>query len=150
MSLHCQLNFLARCEALKSLDQQSKFEVGDIVARGFADIGAEPYAVIGQQRVVSLLDGRTVEGEAFADGKHFFRVFNTRQLIAMCRQHEVEIQQLHFEDDREWQLDALHFGDGFSGRDKVLESLLARCLIALLLPEGERLVGLRTQRDGEE
>jgi len=149
MSLHCQINFLAQCEALRPLDQQAEFEVGDIVARGFADIGAEPYAVIGHQRLISLLDGRIVEGEAFTEGKHFYRVFNTRQLIAMCRRNEIEIQQLFFENDREWRLDARYSGDAFSGHDKFLESLLARCLIALLLPAGEKPFGLRTERRGE-
>jgi hypothetical protein len=63
-------NLFALCEKLKGLGLEPRFEVGDLVARGFADLGFEEFQVLPGSRLLSLTAGtlRQIPDEH----RHFF------------------------------------------------------------------------------
>jgi hypothetical protein len=50
-------NLFALCEKLKRQGLEPRFEVGDLVARGFADLGFEEFQVLPGARLLSLTAG---------------------------------------------------------------------------------------------
>jgi hypothetical protein len=95
--------FLELCLKLNAAGLEVAFIPGQIVARGFADLGYEEFSVAPGRRLFSLFTGN---GSTIADGeeRHFFLVLNVDQIIAELVNRGVLIQEVVFVEQRHWRV----------------------------------------------
>ena len=103
--------FLGLCEDLHKLELLiPRFEVGERVGRGFADLGAEEFQIIGSNRIVSLFTGHT--SELTADQRRFFFLIpDVDQLAAMLCERGFDIEQIERPDQRQWRIELRRVSD---------------------------------------
>lgn len=66
-------SYLERCEAARRDGFPLLHDVGDVIGRGFADIGYELFVVLPGERILSLLTGEKSHLQP-ADEQHYFSV----------------------------------------------------------------------------
>ena len=71
---------LEKCQKLKELGYTCLFEAGRVIARGFADLGFEEFALLTSSKMVSLYSGQS--SVLVDDHKmHFFNVPTCDELV---------------------------------------------------------------------
>lgn len=104
ISMGMQKSHLALCERLHKAGILSvQFEVGDKIARGFADLGAEEFQVIAQDRIISLFTGHQSD-LLDSERRFFFELPDVDRLIEILDQKGVEIFELSRPNQRRWSL----------------------------------------------
>jgi hypothetical protein len=96
-------NHFALCNRLRLLDLEPRFEVGDVVARGFADLGFEEFQVLPGPRILSLTAG-TVKPLPDDHREHFFWIPSVDEAIELLEGRGVTIDLCSREDGRTWKV----------------------------------------------
>ena len=96
--------FLALCERLhKAGLLKPRFEVGERIGRGFADLGAEEFQIIGTNRIASLFTADV--SELLENDRHFFFVIpDVDQLADLVCATGFDIKSITRPDQRQWEL----------------------------------------------
>jgi hypothetical protein len=98
---------LARWQALRWGGLECHCRLGQRVGRGMADLGFEEFCVIGENRLVSLLTGKTAD-IVEAERARLFWIPSTEELIEVVERHGICVRVLKQVDDgRSWELHAL-------------------------------------------
>jgi hypothetical protein len=122
----------ALCSQLRELGLEPRFEVGDLVARGFADLGFEEFQVLPGPRILSLTAG-TVKPLPEDHRQHFFWIPSIDELISIVESRGAVLVECVREDQREWRV-VLHSNSesriGASARS--LHEACLRSLVELL------------------
>jgi len=87
------------------LGLEPRFEAGDIVARGFADLGFEEFQVLPGPQLLSLTAGTT---KPLSDDHrhHFFWIPSVDEAVAIIEQQGVMLSECVREDARNWRISA--------------------------------------------
>lgn len=93
----------ALCSTLRQLGLEPRFEVGDVVARGFADLGFEEFQVLPGPRILSLTAG-TLKPLPDDHREHFFWIPSVDEAIALLEGRGITISDCVREEQREWRL----------------------------------------------
>lgn len=98
--------YLHQCEELQRLGFEFEAEIGQIIARGFADLGYEEFSVIASDKIVSLYTGQISKLKA-EESKFFFLVPTCDELISYITKRNMDIQRLEYIHQRVWRLSAV-------------------------------------------
>jgi hypothetical protein len=91
----------ALCNQLKLAGLQPRFEAGDIVARGFADLGFEEFQVLPGINLLSLTAG-TVKPLPFEHREHFFWIPSVDEAVELIEAGAYQIASCVRADMRNW------------------------------------------------
>lgn len=127
----------ALCDELRVWGLEPRFEVGDVIARGFADLGFEEFQVLPGSQMLSLTAG-TISRIPADHREHFFWIPSVDEGIALLETKGVSVKHCLRADARTWTLSLLQ-PDGASVETQA-ESMHETVLRALL----EVLKGSRT------
>ncbi len=94
---------LAHCEHLSRLGFSVPFKAGNLIARGFADVGYEVFCLLPNHRAVSLFTGEQIAFDA-AESRHFFSVPDCDLLLSEIDRCGAEIIELLQVQRWQWQL----------------------------------------------
>lgn len=97
------IKFLALCQQLSDKGIRPAFSAGEVVGRGFADLGFEEFIVLPGPKLLSLMAG-TVSDLPESDYERFFLVPDADVLVQVILRSGGEILNLNFVDQREWQI----------------------------------------------
>ena len=101
--------FLEACSKLKEAGHRPQFNQGDVIARGYADLGYEEFLLITDQKMVSLYSGTTSNlPNGHAD--HFFLVPTHEQMVEEIGRRGGDIVAMTYRDQRTWNLELLLSG----------------------------------------
>jgi hypothetical protein len=104
MELLYRNSFLADCEQLSQLLEDSEFDVGSLLGRGFADLGYEVFVLLPQRKLCSLFTG-TVTDFPEGDQHRFFLVPLVDNLIEKLALLGEEFRSASYDSDvGHWQL----------------------------------------------
>jgi hypothetical protein len=125
-------NHYALCSQLRELGLEPRFEVGDVVARGFADLGFEEFQVLPGPRILSLTAG-TVRPLPQDHLQHFFWIPSIDEVIGIVEARGWVVSECVREDQREWRIAFQRESGGHivAGARSLHEALL-RALVELL------------------
>ena len=122
----------ALCNELRVWGLEPRFEPGDVVARGFADLGYEEFQVLPGPSLLSLTAGTVTRLPDDHQG-HFFWIPSVDECIALLESKGVVLDQLTRVDSREWALAFNDPGDReLSVRGESLHEVLLKGLHGLL------------------
>ncbi len=93
----------ALCNELRVWGLEPRFEAGDIVARGFADLGFEEFQVLPGPRLLSLTAG-TASALPEEHRQHFFWIPSVDEAIELLEVRGALIDACAREDGRDWVL----------------------------------------------
>lgn len=99
----------ALCSEARQWGLEPRFEPGDIVARGFADLGFEEFQVLPSSRLLSLTAG-TVSALPTAHAGHFFWIPSVDEVVELLERRGVPCVSCDRIDQRDWVVKA-QFGD---------------------------------------
>lgn len=88
---------------LKSLGVEPRFEVGDVVARGFADLGFEEFQVLPGPSLLSLTAG-TMKPLPVEHRQYFFWIPSVDEVVDLLEQRGATIRECVREDSRYWRV----------------------------------------------
>jgi hypothetical protein len=91
------------CNQLKQSGLAPRFEAGDIVARGFADLGSEEFQVLPGNNLLSLTAG-TVKPLPFEHRDYFFWIPSVDEAVDLIEAKGYEINHCSREEMRDWSL----------------------------------------------
>jgi hypothetical protein len=97
----------AICNELKQWGLQPRFEPGDIVARGFADLGHEEFQVLPGPKLLSLTAGTVSQVQDDA-ALHFFWIPSVDEITTLLEKAGAQRVSLSRQDQREWVAEAQH------------------------------------------
>ena len=100
----------ALCNELRIWGLEPRFEPGDVVARGFADLGYEEFQVLPGPSLLSLTAGTVTRLPEDHQG-HFFWIPSVDECITLLESKSATVYQLNRIDCREWML-GLNCSDG--------------------------------------
>lgn len=86
-----------------------RFEPGDVVARGFADLGYEEFQVLPSQKILSLTAG-SVSALPSEHASHFFWIPSIDEITEILERRGVPCVSCSRVERREWLVEA-HFAD---------------------------------------
>lgn len=119
-------------EQLKHAGFPLKLEEGAVIARGYADAGAEQFLVLPNNSLLSLFTGKTTP---FPEGheRFFFSVLSCDQLVGELSRRGVSLAQALYENQRSWYVIA-HASDGtvLQVRAETLQAALLEILLESL------------------
>ena len=129
-------DIFALCTTLHERGLEPRFEVGDIVARGFADLGFEEFQVLPGPSLLSLTAG-TVKPLPEDHRHHFFWIPSVDETVAIIEVRGAMIRECVRVDCREWQI-RVEDGDGLiiEARARLLHGALLRILADLWRERG--------------
>ncbi len=93
------------CSELKSWGLEPRFEPGDLVARGFADLGYEEFQVLPGTRLLSLTAGTTT-ALPVEHSHHFFWIPSIDESVSLLEQAGVKCLRCDRVDARDWSVEA--------------------------------------------
>ncbi len=93
------------CSELKSWGLEPRFEPGDLVARGFADLGYEEFQVLPGMRLLSLTAG-TATPLPVEHSHHFFWIPSVDESVVLLERVGVKCLRCDRVDTREWKVEA--------------------------------------------
>ncbi|MFO0417661.1 MAG: hypothetical protein ACK5Y6_10255 [Pseudomonadota bacterium] len=116
------------CNQLRLNGLDPRFETGDLVARGFADLGYEEFQVLPGERLLSLTAG-TISPLPTDHRDHFMWLPSIDEAIELIEQNGASLSEIERIDARQWRGTARSaggdlrdvFGDGLY--DLALEAL---------------------------
>jgi len=97
------------CSEAKQWGLEPRFEPGDIVARGFADLGFEEFQVLPSSKLLSLTAG-TVSALPTEHANHFFWIPSVDEIVDLLERRGVPCVSCRRIDQRDWKVEA-QFGD---------------------------------------
>ena len=110
---------------------EPRFEPGDIVARGFADLGYEEFQVLPSQKLLSLTAG-TVSSLPADHSNHFFWIPSLDEMTELLERRGVPCVSCKRVERREWLVEA-QFGDEIeSQRHEALHQAMLQTLCGVL------------------
>jgi hypothetical protein len=117
------------CNELRQWGLEPRFEPGDVVARGFADLGFEEFQVLPGPRLLSLTAGTATPLPVEHRG-HFCWIPSIDEAIALLEGLGAELSSCSRHEAREWVVelrvrDTLHELRGRSFHDVALKAVLA-------------------------
>jgi hypothetical protein len=122
--------YLELLEKLSRCGVESRLAEHTVVARGFADIGAEEYALLSRNKLVSLTSGAV--SQLPDEHRHFF--FDVRsldELIELVLERGGTCEGISFLEQREWEVRlSRKSGMKFAGRGEVLDEAVAEAVLA--------------------
>jgi len=98
------------CSDLKSWGLEPRFEPGDLVARGFADLGYEEFQVLPGLRLLSLTAG-TTSPLPEEHRHHFFWIPSLDEAVTLLESTGVSCLRCDRIDAREWRVEAHYHGE---------------------------------------
>lgn len=93
------------CTELKQWGLEPRFEPGDIVARGFADLGYEEFQVLPSSKLLSLT-AATVSALPQEHTNHFFWIPSIDEITELLEKRGVPCVSCRRVDRREWIVEA--------------------------------------------
>ena len=122
----------ALCDELRIWGLEPRFEPGDVIARGFADLGFEEFQVLPSSQMLSLTAGSISRIPDDHKG-HFFWIPSVDEGIAWLEARGVTVQQCTREDARTWTLSLLQpGGESVEARGESLHETVLRALLVVL------------------
>lgn len=109
---------------------EPRFEPGDVVARGFADLGFEEFQVLPGPKLLSLTAGSTSQ-LPIDHATHFFWIPSVDESIEILEKLGAPCVMCHREDGRDWVVQAQHREELEVHRARVLHEALLRTLLAV-------------------
>jgi hypothetical protein len=94
------------CNELRIWGLEPRFEPGDVVARGFADLGFEEFQVLPGPRLLSLTAG-TASALPEDHRGHFFWIPSVDEAIELIEVKGAQIELCKREDGRDWVLEMM-------------------------------------------
>lgn len=91
-------------QQLKDIGLSPRFEPGDVVIRGFADLGYEEFQVLPSQRILSLTAG-TISAIDPQHHDHFLWVPSVDEVVDLIEKKGIALSALCRIDGRRWQLE---------------------------------------------
>lgn len=91
----------ALCDELRIWGLAPRFEPGDVVARGFADLGFEEFQVLPGPTLLSLTAG-TMSPLPEEHRQHFFWIPSVDEAIELFESRGIQIDSCSREDARTW------------------------------------------------
>lgn len=91
----------ALCNELRVWGLEPRFEPGDIVARGFADLGFEEFQVLPGPRLLSLTAG-TASALPEEHRGHFFWIPSVDEVTELLEVRGARIEHCKRDDGRDW------------------------------------------------
>ncbi len=113
-------SFLAKCSKARELGLAPRFEVGEIIGREFADLGAELFEVLPGERMLSLYTGK-ITTLANDDRDKLFLVPDCDRLVDLIERQGVMIRTLQQSENRDW---VVQLNDKFVVGPTIVEALL--------------------------
>ena len=92
------------CNELRMWGLEPRFEPGDVVARGFADLGFEEFQVLPGPKLLSLTAGTSSSLPADHVG-HFFWIPSVDECIALLERRGVPCIRCERQDGRQWRVE---------------------------------------------
>jgi len=108
-----------------------RFEPGDIVARGFADLGYEEFQVLPSSKILSLTAG-SVSALPSEHATHFFWIPSTDEITEILERRGVPCVRCSRVDRREWLVEAQYADELESHRHPSLHQALLATLCGVL------------------
>jgi len=108
-----------------------RFEPGDIVARGFADLGYEEFQVLPSSKILSLTAG-SVSALPSEHASHFFWIPSTDEITEILERRGVPCVTCSRVDQREWLVEAQYADELESHRHPSLHQALLATLCGVL------------------
>jgi hypothetical protein len=122
-------NHFALCNRLRLLGLEPRFEVGDVVARGFADLGFEEFQVLPGPRLLSLTAG-TVKPLPDDHRQHFFWIPSVDEAIELLEERGATIDLCSREDGRTWNVKiSVQSGASIEVSERSLHEALLHALV---------------------
>ena len=129
----------ALCYELKALGLEPRFEPGDLVARGFADLGFEEFQVLPGPRLLSLTAGSVTP--LAQDGRaHFFWIPSSDEAVDLIERCGARIGGITRINQREWACELVSANgltEVISSRHLYTLSLLALKVALSIKPSGD-------------
>jgi len=98
------------CNELRMWGLEPRFEPGDVVARGFADLGFEEFQVLPGEKLLSLTAGTSTALPADHQG-HFFWIPSIDECVDLLEKLGVRCVGCQRLDGREWSVQSNLCGD---------------------------------------
>lgn len=117
------------CGELRTWGLQPRFEPGDVVARGFADLGHEEFQVLPGAKLLSLTAG-TVSAVPDGHAQHFFWIPSIDECVELLEKRGAACLSCQRQDRREWLVQAQCCGEIEAQRAASLHEALLRALLA--------------------
>lgn len=129
MSIYASPEYLRRCEKLGAIRSNVRFEAGQKIARGFADLGYEEFLLLPNNTLLSLFSGKLSD---FPEEhlKFFFWVPTSEELLQELVK-VVDIVSIEYFEQRTWKanLTKLKNNQSFAIAQDTLELALLEALI---------------------
>jgi hypothetical protein len=120
------------CDELRIWGLEPRFEPGDVIARGFADLGFEEFQVLPSSQMLSLTAG-TISRIPEDHKGHFFWIPAVDEGIAWLEARGVVVQQCMRDDARTWVLSLLQSdGEAVEACGESLHETVLRALLLIL------------------
>ena len=116
------------CNELRAWGLEPRFEPGDIVARGFADLGFEEFQVLPGPKLLSLTAGTTTPLPA-DHTSHFFWIPSIDECIELLEKGGASCVTCERRDGREWIIQAQCDGHVEVQRARALHEAMLRTLL---------------------
>lgn len=94
-------DYLQACDELHKQGLRPKFEPGEIVARGFADLGFEEFLILPSGKLLSVMTGTMTE-LAEGDRERLVLVPTVEQLVEILEQRKCYLEKIEFVDGVRW------------------------------------------------
>lgn len=108
-----------------------RFEPGDIVARGFADLGYEEFQVLPSEKILSLTAG-SVSALPPEHASHFFWIPSIDEITELLERRGVPCVSCSRVDRREWLVEAQYADELETHRHSSLHQALLATLCGVL------------------
>ena len=120
--------YLDRCNKLTDLGIRPSFEVGEVVARGFADLGYEEFMILPGPKTLSLMTGAIVRISEEEKG-HLFLVPDIQQLVNLIEGKGIAVQSINYIDHRSWEVTCEIAGKSELFKDRELNKALIEAFL---------------------
>lgn len=118
------------CNEIKRWGLQPRCETGDVVVRGFADLGYEEFQVLPGPKLLSLTAGTTSALPA-EYALHLFWIPSVDESIALMEQLGAACITCERKDGREWLVQAQYNGEIETQRARMLHEALLKVLLSI-------------------
>jgi hypothetical protein len=122
------------CDDLKRRGLEPRFEVGDVVVRGFADLGFEEFQVLPGPRILSLT-AATVTALPDQHRGHFFWIPSVDEAVSLVERSGVEALTCTREDERLWRVHGVSGSGSVEAQAPHLHEALLRLLVQVYVAE---------------
>lgn len=123
------------CNELRQLGLEPRFEVGDVVARGFADLGYEEFQLLQSRKLLSLTAGTTAPLTSDHE-RHFFWIPSVDEVTELLEMQGAVIKGCRRIDGRTWLTEVECGGKEIAAEGRSIHLTLLHALIQVLRANG--------------